>query len=68
MYKLSDRKLSQYQADKIRELNLAGIGTKKLAEQFGITRTAVKAILQNKTYKTTCKQLTQSKTNVGNLF
>jgi DNA invertase Pin-like site-specific DNA recombinase len=51
MHKLSDRKLSQYQADKIRELNEQGIGQKKLAEHFGISRVAVKAILKNKTYK-----------------
>jgi DNA invertase Pin-like site-specific DNA recombinase len=48
------RKLSQHHAEKIRELNNEGIGQKKLAEQFGVSRTAIKAILQNKTYKS-CK-------------
>lgn len=61
------RKLSQHHADKIRELNDRGIGQKKLAEQFGVSRTAIKAILQNKTY-TTCKTQTTSKVSVGPCF
>lgn len=61
------RKLSQYHADKIRELNNEGIGQKKLAEQFGVSRIAIKAILQNKTYKS-CFIPKKSTTSVGKCF
>lgn len=46
------RKLSQHHAEKIRELNTNGIGQKKLAEQFGVSRSAIKLICQNRTYQT----------------
>lgn len=61
------RKLSQYHADKIRELNDKGIGQKKLAEQFGVSRTAIKSILQNKTYKS-CFTQKKSTMSVGRCF
>ena len=60
------RKLSQHHAEKIRELNDKGIGQKKLAEQFGVSRTAIKSILQNKTYKT-CLQK-KSTMSIGRCF
>ena len=59
------RKLSQYHADKIREMNIAGVGTKKLAEQFGVSRAAVKLIIKNKTYKNGESEVRQSS---GGLF
>ena len=65
--KMHERKLSQHNADKIRELNQKGIGQKKLVEQFGVSRTAIRAILQNKTY-TTCKTQTTSTVSVGKCF
>ena len=45
------RKLSYYQAEIIRELNADGIGQKKLANMYGVSRAAIKAIVQNKTYQ-----------------
>lgn len=51
-YKLSDRKLSIYQAQTIRELNSQGVGQAKLAKMYDVTRGTIKAILQGKTYKT----------------
>jgi plasmid maintenance system antidote protein VapI len=52
MYKLSDRKLSMYQAEKIREANRMGTGKQKLAQQYGVSKKVIQAIIENRTYKT----------------
>ena len=51
MYKLADRKLSMYQAEKIREANLLGTGKQKLAQEYGVSKKVITLILEGKTYK-----------------
>jgi DNA-binding XRE family transcriptional regulator len=51
MYTLADRKLSMYQAEKIREANRLGTGKQKLAQEYGVSKKVIQAIIENRTYK-----------------
>lgn len=44
-------RLSDEQVKQIRELNLKGIGTRKLSQYFPVSRTEVQKLVQGKTYK-----------------
>lgn len=50
MYQLQDRKLSFYQAEKIREANQQGIGKQKLADLYGVSKRVISLIIEGKTY------------------
>jgi hypothetical protein len=52
MYTLADRKLSMYQAEKIIEANRLGTGKQKLAQEYGVSKKVIQAIIENRTYKT----------------
>ena len=64
MYTLADRKLSMYQAEKIREANRMGIGKQKLAQEYGVSKKVIQAIIENRTYKTA----EPPKSTTNNLF
>ena len=44
------RKLSMYQAEKIREYSAMGASYNQLAQRFGVSKQVVKAIVKKKTY------------------
>ena len=64
MYTLADRKLSMYQAEKIREANRLGTGKQKLAQEYGVSKKVIQAIIENRTYKTS----EHPKPTTNNLF
>lgn len=50
MWTLADRKLSFYQAEKIREANQQGVGKQKLAALYGVSKKVISSIIEGKTY------------------
>jgi len=64
MYTLADRKLSMYQAEKIREANRQGIGKQKLANLYGVSKKVIKSIIENKTYKNGDTEISEPRTSL----
>ena len=47
---MEKRKLTMYQAEKIREYSQMGASYNQLAQRFGVSKEVVKAIVKKKTY------------------
>jgi hypothetical protein len=47
---MEQRKLTMYQAEKIREYSEMGASYNQLAQRFGVSKQIIKAIVKKKTY------------------
>ena len=47
---MEQRKLTMYQAEKIREYSEMGASYNQLAQRFGVSKEIIKAIVKKKTY------------------